>query len=240
MSQIESLDNRIAKALTDDTTTVAELDQLIEHAHKAIATAKLSAETAEQRALDPTVVDETAFQRATENSYLAKKYANARAQLNTKREAIERKEAHAAWLVQANQVEAARDEVEAEFTSTYTSFISTFIALAERVNSVNQAASHLNITRVDGMLQRQGVEHHRGDSQRREAAATSNIQTNTRGRPTSHSGSICSRRSTTRVSFRRTGPPRSRNRRRSTSSRNARCRSAQGDDDAKQYHVVIE
>ena len=102
MTNKPSLDTRIAKALADEVVTVAELDQLIEHADKAIATAKQAAAVAEQRALDPTVVDETAFHRATGNSYLARRYKEAHQQLTTKLRAIERKAAHAEWLASAN------------------------------------------------------------------------------------------------------------------------------------------
>ena len=146
----ELLDDKIAVALTADDVSVETLEELIAECEKAISKAKEAASAAHARAVDPRVVDPSALTRAIEQDYYHERYKAAYQQLVAKREKTERIAAHAAWLREADQVEAARNEVEAEFSSIYTSFVNTFIALAARVQAVNQSASHLNMTRLDG------------------------------------------------------------------------------------------
>ena len=100
--------------------------------------------------VDPRVVDSNSLAIAIENESLQKRYANAREQLLKKRNQIEFTAAHASWTAQANAADAEAEAVAEEFTSTYASFVTAFLALAERVKNVNQTAHHLSTTRLNG------------------------------------------------------------------------------------------
>jgi hypothetical protein len=150
MTKRESLDEKIAQALTAEDASVETLDGLIDDAEKAAATTKEAAEVYRARAVDPRILDSSALALAIENENYHERYTNAYKQLIKKRDQAEAATALAAWNQRADAVEAARDEVEAEFADTYQTAVATLVDLFERVQAVNNAVTGLQSPVLDG------------------------------------------------------------------------------------------
>jgi soluble cytochrome b562 len=142
MTKREStLDEKIAAALADDAdVSVETLYGLIDEADKAAKSAKELAAASRERAVDPRILDSSALASAIENETHYEKLKNAYQLLVAKLQKTQRIAAHTVWLAQADKVTAEVEAVAKEFTDTYNTFVSAFIAIAARVQSVNAAA----------------------------------------------------------------------------------------------------
>jgi hypothetical protein len=145
MTEIENLDTRIAKALTDDAATPDQLNELIELAAKAAASAEQAAAEARAKATNPRVVDGNAsIAVAYEQEALNKRYTDAHQQLAAKVRKTELAAARAACNEDADKTQTLRDEVEAAFNQGYAEIVEFWAHLVKSVEAMTREVARVN------------------------------------------------------------------------------------------------
>ena len=146
MTQTLPLDKRIALALTEQITTAAAVQDLIVEVETAIVTADKAAKEAEQRALDPAVLDPNAEQTMRDTDRLARRLNAALPKLMDCLAALLSVEYNEAWLRRYNECKLSRDGLATEL-QIYPEMVAKLVDLFRRVATNDDQINRLHADR---------------------------------------------------------------------------------------------
>ena len=139
-----SLEQRIAHALSSERVTSHNLDRLIVELRAAITRAENEAEQAQARSLDPTINDPDARAACDDAVYRRDRLQAALPQLQNRHQQLQQHERKVRWLGRADQVEAKRNALAAEFAEGYPDLIDKLLDLFQRVQAINAEVDRIN------------------------------------------------------------------------------------------------
>jgi hypothetical protein len=139
-----TLDQRIAAALTDDTTS-SDLEALAAEVEMAVAQAEHEAVEARARALDPGVPDPTEARAALADAEFARdRLTAALPRLQGRHRMLEAAERYAVWRASYDDVVTRQAALAAELKALYPAFEAAIIPLLDRIEEVDNEAIRLS------------------------------------------------------------------------------------------------
>jgi hypothetical protein len=142
----KSINDRIAKSLTDAATTADQLEKLIDETDAEIIRVDQEAKIAHDRAMDVHVVDDTARQTAIDNTYRGERYRKALQELTVRHAQVKAAAYAKDWNAQADAVEAEATAMGEEFSQKYFAILVIFQEICERSRAIDQRVNRINST----------------------------------------------------------------------------------------------
>jgi hypothetical protein len=141
-----TLEQRIVKALTDETIAANDLAVLVEETTAAIAIAENDATVAEATALDPLQSPDPVKARAVmeDAKFRATRLRNLLPRLQERFDKVSLDEQYAAWRPQFEAIKAERDAANAKFRTAFTAFVADVVPQMLRLEQINAETSRVS------------------------------------------------------------------------------------------------
>jgi hypothetical protein len=149
-----TLEQKIVKALADDTMSARDIGFLSATTEGAITTAENDAKVAETIALDPLQSPDLHAARATveDAKFRASRLRSLQPRLEERYEQMAHKEKKAAWLVRYGTLRTQHDALEEEMKSAYAECVAKLLPVLQNTLLLNAEISHLNQSQVSNTL----------------------------------------------------------------------------------------
>ncbi len=140
-----TLEQYIAKALSDNALDSNALAVLIAETAEAVEVADKQAIAAREQALDPIASPDPNKARATMESakFTADRLRNVLPRLQERFDKVHLDERYAAWIVQYDAIKPERDAANAKFSTTFTEFVANIIPQMLRIEEIEREASRV-------------------------------------------------------------------------------------------------
>jgi hypothetical protein len=141
-----TLEQRVVKALTDETITANDLAALVEDATAAIGIAKNEATAAEATALDPLLSPDPVKARAVmeDAKFRATRLRNLLPRLQERVEEVSKREIEAAWIIRYDALKPQRDALAEEVKTVYAEAVAKLVPMLSRIEQINVEISRLH------------------------------------------------------------------------------------------------
>lgn len=144
MTKNQTLDTRVAQALTNANVTAQELDALISEVDTAIIKNDHEAKVMHDRAMDATIVDDGAREAAINAEFIGERYRRAITTLQTRLSQVKAATHIKQWNADADQVAARRETTIKDFNENYHTAIASLLDMIAHVKAIEGEIERIN------------------------------------------------------------------------------------------------